>query len=76
MLGCPLRATYPIVPLSDGHGVSVGMTSMCDRACFGVYADPQVLPDAQALARDIDAELDALLALATGAARARGRAAS
>lgn len=64
MLGCPLRSTYPIVPLADRHAVSVGMTTVCDRACFGVYADPLVLPDPDALAQDIDGEIDELLGLA------------
>jgi WS/DGAT/MGAT family acyltransferase len=64
MLGCRLLSTYPVVPLADEHAVSVGMTTVCDRACFGVYADPQVLPDPEALARDIAAEVDELLACA------------
>jgi WS/DGAT/MGAT family acyltransferase len=75
MLGCPMRSTYPIVPLSDGHAVSVGMTSVCDRACFGVYADPAALPDVEALADAVGHELDELLALAGGhpaAVTARG----
>ena len=64
MLGCPLEATYPVVPLADRHAVSVGMTTVCDRACFGVYADPETLPDAGALARDIDDAITELLARA------------
>lgn len=66
MLGCPLRSAYPIVPLSDEHGVSIGMTTVCDRACFGVYADPHVLPDPDALAEDIAREVDELVACASG----------
>ena len=66
MLGCPLRATYPVVPLADGHTVSVGMTTIADRACFGVYADRRALPDAGLLAGDID---DALTELLTSAGR-------
>jgi diacylglycerol O-acyltransferase len=62
LLGCPLQATYPIVPLADRHAVSVGMTSIGDRACFGVYADRELLPDAGALAGDIDDALTELLA--------------
>jgi diacylglycerol O-acyltransferase len=62
LLGCPLEATYPVVPLADRHAVSVGMTSIGERACFGVYADREVLPDAGALAGDIDNALTELLA--------------
>jgi len=68
MLGCPLEATYPTVPLADNHAVSVGMTTIHDQACFGVYVDRQAMPDADMLARDIDQEISELLACA----RARG----
>ncbi len=62
LLGCPLEAAYPIVPLADQHAVSIGMTSIGERACFGVYADREALPDAGALADDIDNALTELLA--------------
>jgi diacylglycerol O-acyltransferase / wax synthase len=65
MLGCPLQATYPVVPLADNHTVSVGMTTIHDQACFGVYADRQALPDVDMLARDIDREITELLARAS-----------
>jgi diacylglycerol O-acyltransferase / wax synthase len=61
MRGCPLSAIYPVVPLADNHSVSVGMTTVCDRACFGVYADREALPDARALAQDIDDAISELL---------------
>lgn len=64
MLGCPLRATYPVVPLAEGHAVSIGMTTVHDRACFGVYTDREALPDADVLARDIDDAITELLAAA------------
>jgi diacylglycerol O-acyltransferase / wax synthase len=54
MCGCALQAVYPVVPLADGHTVSVGMTTIRDRACFGVYADRKALPDAHRLADHID----------------------
>jgi diacylglycerol O-acyltransferase / wax synthase len=60
MLGCPLNATYPVVPLADHHAVSVGMTTIRDQACFGVYADRESLPDI--LAHDIDQAITELLA--------------
>jgi len=70
MLGCPLRATYPVVPLADRHALSVGMTTVRDLACFGVYADRETVPDADMLARDID---DAIAELLAGAVEERGR---
>ncbi len=62
MLGCPLQATYPVVPLSDRHTVSVGMTTIHEQACFGVYADREALPDVDMLAHDIDDAITELLA--------------
>ena len=66
MLGCPLEATYPVVPLTDRHALSIGMTTVRDRACFGVYSDRATLPDADGLARDIDNAITELLAGAGG----------
>lgn len=75
MLGCPLQATYPVVPLADRHAVSVGMTTTAGRACFGVYTDRLRLPDAHVLARDIDDSLQELL-LASQRLPAAGRPAA
>ena len=61
MLGCTLEAAYPVVPLADRHALSVGMTSVRDRACFGIYADREAIPDADDFARDVDAAITELL---------------
>jgi diacylglycerol O-acyltransferase len=62
MCGCPLRAAYPVVPLADRHALSVGMTSVCGRACLGIYADRDAIPDAGCIAHDIDTAISELLA--------------
>jgi WS/DGAT/MGAT family acyltransferase len=64
LLGCELEEAYPVVPLAERHAVSIGMTTIKDEACFGIFADPDALPDADLLAEYIDASLDELLALA------------
>src|SRR5271166_1478207 len=66
MLGCQLQDVYPMVPLADQHAVSVGMITVHDQACFGVYADREALPDVQMLAQDID---DAVTELIVGTHR-------
>jgi diacylglycerol O-acyltransferase len=66
MCGCRLRDAYPVVPLSARHALSVGMTTIGDHACFGLYADAETLPDSDALARDLDASLDELRATIDG----------
>jgi diacylglycerol O-acyltransferase / wax synthase len=64
LCGCPMDAVYPVVPLADRHTVSVGMTTINGRACFGVYSDREALPDAGLLAGCIDTAIGELLASA------------
>jgi WS/DGAT/MGAT family acyltransferase len=68
MGGLELIESYPIVPLAEGHAVSIGMTTIRDDACFGLYADRATLPDADLLAWHLDAAIDELIAR-SGAAR-------
>jgi len=49
LLGAPLVDAFPVVPLSDGHALSIGMFSYVDHLFFGVHADPEALPDASRL---------------------------
>lgn len=64
MRGCELKEAYPVVPLADGHALSIGMTTIQDRACFGVYADRRTLGDVDRVAEALDESTDELLALA------------
>jgi diacylglycerol O-acyltransferase / wax synthase len=61
MRGCRLVEAYPVVPIADRHAVSIGVTTVGDGAYFGLYADPESLPDADALAAAIDRSIDELL---------------
>ncbi len=61
MSGCELLDAYPVVPLADRHTLSIGFTSVAGRACFGLYADRDALPDADELAADLDASMEELL---------------
>lgn len=61
MLGCELEVAYPVVPIADKHAVSIGMTTIRDRACFGLYAASEMLPDSDELAAAMDASIDELL---------------
>lgn len=65
MLGCRLAEAYPVVPLAERHAVSIGMTTIEEQACFGVYADRESLPDAHLLADGIEASIAELLELST-----------
>ena len=65
MLGCELDEAYPVVPIADGHSMSIGVTTIRDRACFGVNADAEALPDVDELTSAIHESVDELLALSS-----------
>jgi hypothetical protein len=66
LLGCEAVRAYPVVPLTGGHGISIGMTTVHDEACFGVYAQAALADDADRIAAGIDAAIDELLGLTDG----------
>jgi diacylglycerol O-acyltransferase / wax synthase len=61
MLGCELEAAYPVVPIADKHAVSIGMTTIGDLACFGLYAASEMLPDSDRLAEAMNGSIEELL---------------
>ena len=63
ILGCELAEVFPIVPLSDQHAVSIAMTTINDRAYFGIHADTQSLPNANLLSTAIDESIEELFTL-------------
>jgi WS/DGAT/MGAT family acyltransferase len=71
LLGARLADAYPVVPLSEGHALSIGVFSLADRVCFGCYADPRALPEARSLPDALNAA--ALELQGVGAARPRER---
>ena len=60
--GCRLREVHSAVPLAGRHALSIGVVTVARNACFSITADAHNLPDADALAGDLDAALDELLA--------------
>jgi diacylglycerol O-acyltransferase / wax synthase len=61
--GCELKEAYPVVPLADRHALSIGVTNVGEGLCFGIYADRESLPDADAVARDMEESIDELVEL-------------
>src|SRR4030095_10768323 len=49
MLGAKLCEAYPVVPLAEHHSLAIGMFSYMDSLFFGLYADPEALPEVDAL---------------------------
>ena len=65
--GCRLRCVHPAIPLAGRHALSIGVATVAGSACFGLTADAATLPDADAIAGDLDAALDELVAAQCGA---------
>jgi diacylglycerol O-acyltransferase len=68
LLGCELREAVPVIPLSEGHALSIGVFTYRDRITFGGYADPVALPEVPTLPQALNA---ALLELAGTSPRRR-----
>ena len=72
LLGARGVEAFPVIPLSDGHALSIGVCSLHDKLCFGGYADPGALPEV----RDLPGALAAAtLELDRGSSGPRRRAA-
>ncbi|HEV2786536.1 MAG TPA: wax ester/triacylglycerol synthase family O-acyltransferase, partial [Solirubrobacteraceae bacterium] len=60
MLGARLDEVYPVIPMAEEQTLSIGMLAFNGHLHFGLYADPDALPQATRLAELIDDELRAL----------------
>jgi WS/DGAT/MGAT family acyltransferase len=73
--GARMLATYPVVPLTKGQGVSVGCTSYDGGVYFGLNGDRDAMPDLDLLAECLERSLDDYAETARPARRRRVRAA-
>jgi hypothetical protein len=71
-----LRRVIPLVPLAAEHAVAVAALSYDGTVCFCVHADRDATPDADRVVAGIEAELEALGAVADAAAAAAAREAA
>lgn len=69
LLGSELVHAFPVIPISEGHALSIGVFSYHESLCFGGYADPGALPEARGLPAALSAAM-LELAGASGATRA------
>ena len=59
--GAKMLAMYPVVPLSKGQGVSIGLTSYDGGVYYGLNADRDAMPDVDVLAACIEDALAELV---------------
>ena len=74
MLGRELQAAYPMVPLAENQALGIAIMSYNGQLNFGLNADYDALSDLEALADELRASIDELVA-AAGADRAERPAA-
>jgi WS/DGAT/MGAT family acyltransferase len=60
LLGCELQEVYSVVPIAQGHALSIGMVRYHQELFLSCYADPDALPDVHELPALLDCELRAL----------------
>jgi diacylglycerol O-acyltransferase / wax synthase len=60
--GAELVATYPMGPISEGAGVNVTVLSYMDNVDFGFLACPELVPDVEAMAANVETAMAELLA--------------
>jgi diacylglycerol O-acyltransferase / wax synthase len=71
--GAQLAEIYPVMPLAEGHAVSVGITSYNGAVYFGITADRDAVPDVDRIAASIDVSLRELTAASQPVDIAGGR---
>jgi WS/DGAT/MGAT family acyltransferase len=78
MLGRPLQALYPVVPLAENQALGIAIMSYAGRLGFGLMGDYDAMPGLELLATQLDEAIDDLAAAALvtpGAPRRRQAAA-
>jgi diacylglycerol O-acyltransferase len=54
LLGCRLREAAPVIPIPEGHALSIGIFTTGDVMTFGAYADPDSLPEIDGMAHALE----------------------
>ena len=72
--GAELTEMFPVMPLNEGHALSIGLTSYNGGVYFGVNADRDAVPDVDDVARLITSALAELVTVSRPADIEPGRA--
>ena len=62
--GARAQSIYPVIPLSEGHALAIGVLSYAEQLHFALHADPNAVADSQELPGLIDASISELEAAA------------
>lgn len=65
MVGMPVTGIFGIAEIGQRHALRISVHSHADQLCFGLCADPQLVPDLQRMAAAVIEEAEALGAATT-----------
>ena len=71
--GAQVTSVFPVIPLSDGHALSIGVLSYSGALHFTAYADPVTLPEARELPTLLSMALVEMMEACEERPRRRGR---
>jgi hypothetical protein len=63
VLGAPVEAAYSLAEIGQRHALRIAVVSLCGQLRFGLCSDPTIVHDVELLARGVEAEAQALVAL-------------
>ncbi|HST42654.1 MAG TPA: wax ester/triacylglycerol synthase domain-containing protein [Conexibacter sp.] len=66
LLEARVHALHSLAEIGERHALRVAVTSFEDRLCFGLLADPVLVPDVRTMAAAIELEAELLVAAAGG----------
>ena len=52
--GCEVEAIYPVIPITEGHALAIGVLTYSDWVHFACYVDPEALPASPELGKLIE----------------------
>jgi diacylglycerol O-acyltransferase len=64
LLATPVQALHSLAEIGERHALRIAVTSFGDQLCFGLLADPLLVPDVQSMADAIELEAGLLEAAA------------
>lgn len=64
VLGMPVTGIFGLAEIGERHALRISVHSTADQLCFGLCADPQLVPDLQRMASAVGQEAEALVAAA------------
>lgn len=74
--GAQVEAIYPVIPITEGHALAIGVLTYGAAIHFAHYVDPEALPEAPELATLVESAVRELEGAGKSSGRTRARSAA